>query len=453
MKSKGLKFVLVSLLFIAFVTVSIYAVYQFDIPGIISGFDSEKDPNDNEQEIPLTETELTDSIDSASDVPPDEPVSAGLGQVSYKPVDNVTLVETETWGLIPLNQIALMLSEKDDNLLEEVLELLKGEVVGEIDYLDMYQIEFTLTDEVSFNDLLTTVQGMEGVESAFPNMQDTGKAIEGTPCTPFTDPVFDSAGNRRPYEMIGMQDAWKIINLSGVKLNKTRVGVMDTALYTGSTETGGKTKIEGDTTDDPEKDANGNIEDGGHNHGTLVTHVIAANKENAGVAGIASILGDKLTVDVDDIYTGTSPTYVEAAADGSEEIYSAKYSNNRGYVIESLIKLHGQIKDGAKVINCSYGPTKPLDSNKWINKAYKKFFTKMAKDYPDVVFVAAAGNEGSADKSKGGISSENYYPGGLNLPNVITVGALNDDGSRASFSNFATGDGEVTLSAPGHNGC
>ncbi len=448
MKSKRLKFILVSMLFIAFVVGGVFAVYRTGIPGLLSELSSERNSNPSDNEDSKDKNDDPEDKNNEEMTSPSEEESeySDLGEVSYKPVDNDTLVDTDTWGPIPLNQIAVMFTEEDEDLLDEVLTLVSGKVVGGIDYIGLYQIEFAAMDATTFDLLLASVQVLEGVESAFPNSLVASQLINGQPCTPFNDPVFDTAGNRRPYEMIGMEGAWKIIKLSGVKLNKTRVGVMDTSLYSGSDELGGKTKFIGDSTKDAKEDSNGYIENNGNSHGTLVTHVIAANKDNGGVSGVASILGDKLTVEVEDIFTG--PEYTNSTTDDNE-LYVGQDTSSQSYVLQNLVKYHKLIKGGSKVINCSFNPRELVDDNKWVAQAYRKFFTKIAKDYPNVVIVASAGNHGNADKSAGAITSDNNFPGGLKLPNVITVGALNNDGSRADFSSFATGDAEVTLSAPG----
>ena len=41
---------------------------------------------------------------------------------------------------------------------------------------------------------------------------------------------------------------------------------------------------------------------------------------------------------------------------------------------------------------------------------WKKFYTKMAKDHPEVLFVFAAGNR------NGALDGRNYYPGGIPPP-------------------------------------
>jgi len=69
------------------------------------------------------------------------------------------------------------------------------------------------------------------------------------------------------------------------------------------------------------------------------------------------------------------------------------------------VDLIKQVKNNVKVINLSLGPDKPSTVNTAESQTYKRFFEKMNEDYPDVVFVAAAGNE------NGGLDGTNYWPG------------------------------------------
>jgi len=63
-----------------------------------------------------------------------------------------------------------------------------------------------------------------------------------------------------------------------------------------------------------------------------------------------------------------------------------------------------------------------------------------AHNAADILFIASAGNSNT---------SARFYPAGYDLPNVISVSAHNQQGSRASFANF--GRDWVHLSAPGVN--
>ena len=116
--------------------------------------------------------------------------------------------------------------------------------------------------------------------------------------------------------------------------------------------------------------------------------------------------------------------------------------DGKSYSIGSLVAITKQIEKGAKVINCSWGNS---DAHPKDVETYKRFFTKMAADHPDVLFVCSGGNGGSVmDGSK-------RFPSGLALDNMITVGALEKDGKTADYADKASDNYEITLGAPGSN--
>jgi len=94
------------------------------------------------------------------------------------------------------------------------------------------------------------------------------------------------------------------------------------------------------------------------------------------------------------------------------------------------------VDHGARVINASWGGGGTSDV---IQRAVAR------AEQHGVLFVAAAGNDGAAKPS---------FPANLNLANVLSVGALNPDGTLASFSNrgamvTAPGVGILSTTAPG----
>ncbi|MBN2259954.1 MAG: S8 family serine peptidase [Clostridiales bacterium] len=102
------------------------------------------------------------------------------------------------------------------------------------------------------------------------------------------------------------------------------------------------------------------------------------------------------------------------------------------------------VDSGATVINCSFG-LKKLDYNqKEIALLAKETFEKLEVLYPEVVIVAAAGNSSIA------LNGINNYPGGLPVDNLITVGAIDQQGKVASFTNTQGEGGEVTIAAYGN---
>lgn len=147
------------------------------------------------------------------------------------------------------------------------------------------------------------------------------------------------------------------------------------------------------------------------NHGTHVAGIIAANPNNSvGIAGVAS------NCDV--------------------EIMPVKALGGKSGTTNTA-KLIGAIeyaeKMGADVVNASWaGESGMLLIDGALNDTIKNC---------GMLFVCAAGNEGKNLDSKRVIPA--CYS---NLPNVITVGAMEPDGTKASYSNYGS---YVNLFAPG----
>jgi hypothetical protein len=373
--------------------------------------------------------------------------TAKEGLVTYKDVDPEYIVNTQKWGYVPANQVIIIFyDDVDKAAAQKAVQEMGGTIVGELEFINLYQVETADKTETDLNATLDAVSGMDGVELVFPNVPSFGSDATGTPCSPLKDPAYADPANAH-YNIIGMENAWKIIKGSGVLLNKVNVGVLDEAFYTGSDEFGGKVKLSGDTTDDPVK-KNNQIVNGGFTHGTKVAHVIGADSDNSGMVGVAGVLEDKLNINVKNVFDAT-PYYTSTQADAQDLTQFTDPASGVAYIDKTLVYLKKMVDDGATVINCSFNFKPPRDNYEPIVKAYEKFFKKMQETKPNIIFVASAGNSGNADKSQGALNGKNDCPAGIKLPNVITVGAVNNDGSRADFSSFASDDAEVTLSAPG----
>lgn len=97
--------------------------------------------------------------------------------------------------------------------------------------------------------------------------------------------------------------------------------------------------------------------------------------------------------------------------------------------------------NGAKISNNSYGST--VSNSEWANAGNKPLFDAIsAANDAGMLFVAAAGNSG-VDLNTEAYSS----PAGLELPNIISVAASDENDELARFSNF--GSSMVDLAAPG----
>lgn len=133
-------------------------------------------------------------------------------------------------------------------------------------------------------------------------------------------------------------------------------------------------------------------------HGTAVAGIVAAAGGAGGITGIAP--------DV--------------------RILPIKFMNGKtGKTSDAIEAINYARKLGVRVIVCSWGSSEysPL--------------LKEAMEESDIVFVCAAGNDGT---------SQYIYPAAFGLPNIISVAAADANGNLADFSNY--GD-RVDLAAPG----
>jgi len=382
----------------------------------------------------------------------DNPFGGGkgptLGTADTKLPDRAKLVQTAEWGEVPANQVCVLMNEDAGRSdAQKVAKALGGEIVGEVEYVGLYQIEFPGAAEADLAGAIATAESQPKVDGAFPNQQVYQDAeIWGKRVDPYDDPVYGgSAGDG--YKAIGVSKAWTYIKGAGVDLNNVRVGIVDDGIYMPGEGVenefeGGKVKIDFPDPDAGEN-ANPEIWDNGKtnpagSHGTGVSTIVGGNPDNGGASGVAGPLGDKLTISMINQYGGKYGD-VETAPDPNDPTKYV-YENGKTYADGSLVALTKQVEGGAKVINCSWGNSQAATSTV---AAYKRFFTKMAADHPDVVFVCSGGNGGNV------MNGARRIPSGLNVPNMITVGALDADGKTASYADKASGDYEITLGAPG----
>jgi subtilisin family serine protease len=115
---------------------------------------------------------------------------------------------------------------------------------------------------------------------------------------------------------------------------------------------------------------------------------------------------------------------------------------------EFLIFLGKSIEDaakrGVKVINLSLGLSfkKEKDGNGKMTKLFKNFET-MVNNHPEIVFVAASGNEAAWHDGEQRFN----FPCGINAQNMLCVSALNPKGQLASFTNIPLLDTPVVFAS------
>jgi len=384
--------------------------------------------NDEESNVRIAAAEVLGKIGDSGAETEGENVEATRTRSSdsVSVPDQESLIQTSDWGEVPSNQVIVVLKEgKGGSDADRIAASLGGQVVGYFGYINLYQIEIPTNTEEELKSAIDKAQQDPDVELAFPNqMTLDDMSFEGIQCSPLDDPVYTEKSRGKGYEMIGVQNAWDLMRASGLPISNVNVGVVDDGLYKGNDEFNGKTKIDTSVQDSELK----NAKDQFGSHGTRVMNILAANSDNGGMTGIASEpLKDKLTVSM---------------------------VNRRAYganAMGDLLAVNESLKKGAKIVSLSWGNTH-ADPN--TAKAYKNFFEKMVRDHPDVLFVSSAGNDGDV------VDGTRRYPSGLDLPNMITVGNVMNDGTRAagqkdedgikvSKSNMASANFEVTLAAPG----
>lgn len=144
-------------------------------------------------------------------------------------------------------------------------------------------------------------------------------------------------------------------------------------------------------------------------HGTHVAGTIAAAMNDFGVVGVAP--------DV--------------------KVMSLKFlgPDGSGDVAGAIAAIDYAAQQGVRILN-----------NSWGGYAYSQALADAIAARPEILFVAAAGNE-AFDMDDADPSTPVSYPGGLDMPNILTVAAVDNDGNLAEFSNY--GALKVDVAAPG----
>jgi RHS repeat-associated protein len=138
-------------------------------------------------------------------------------------------------------------------------------------------------------------------------------------------------------------------------------------------------------------------------HGTYIAGIIAAKSDTVGITGIAP----------------------------NVKVMPLKFINGQtGYTCDAIDAIEYAMQMGVKIINCSFGGT---DNN---------LALKDAMQNSGILFVVAAGNRG------GDIYSLPVYPAAFDMPNMLTVAAIDNYGVLAPFSTYGN---KIHVAAPGVN--
>ena len=255
--------------------------------------------------------------------------------------------------------------------------------------MQIFRIQFQEFDKI--DEIIAELQTIEAIEFA------EKEPILRTGFVP-NDPQH--VGNTKWYHnVVGSEAAWDISTGSSA----IKIAVVDNAVFAGHSDLttfAQRDVADNDNDPTPPLDANADF---GWSHGTHCAGLATADINNG--IGISSIGGN-----------------VELIA-----VKATRNSSGSGVVEESYAGVQWACQNGADVVSMSFG-----------GPSYSGSFQALINAYPDVVFLAAAGNDGNTSPQ---------YPGAYD--NVICVGSTNSNDSRSNFSNYNGSTQFVDIAAPG----
>jgi len=138
-------------------------------------------------------------------------------------------------------------------------------------------------------------------------------------------------------------------------------------------------------------------------HGTQVAGIIAAKANSSGISGVAP----------------------------NVKIMPLKFINGSvGYTCDAIAAIEFAMQHNVKIINCSFGGS---DNN---------LALKDAMQNSGILFICSAGNTGA------NVSVSPVYPACFDIPNVLSVAALDSKGVLANFTSYGS---TIDVAAPGVN--
>jgi len=352
-------------------------------------------------------------------------VPFAVSATSAAPVEEDDVVEAPEGGRVVVNQILIMTeSDGAEAIAEEVARVVGGEVVGRIPSISAFQIQVATHSLDELDELIERARRVPGVIEAGRHTvlesEAGGHDVSGL-----------AEADRWPFDRVRIEAAWDLLEL------RLQVGELDLLLS-----------------------GVGAIEDG----------VCFHHKEFAGYAGGGTVGGNALRApnDCADQH-GSGVASILLAADGNGDVtgllsgvepahFNLMLPAARGvYTVFSFVARLDQLLElGVRALNLSFGSTRssqrqadgsPLTDNAHPVGAiayridrflYERFFNRAARDVPTATFVASAGN--------GNTNAAGHYPGGMGLPNLITVAAIDHADDRCWFSNYGEA---VDIAAPG----
>lgn len=261
---------------------------------------------------------------------------------------------------------------------------------GKKELMKIYRVQFS--DFSKIDELVEKLKKLDFIEFA------EKEPIYKTTFVP--NDTYHNGTDKWYHTLVGSEAAWNIsLGRNGVK-----VAIIDNAVFAGHADVTTFKQYDVADNDNNATPPLTYTQDQGWSHGTHCAGLATADINNSN--GIASLGGN-----VELIAVKATPNN---APNGNSIWY--------GYA-----GVQWACQNGAHVVSMSYGGT-----------GYSAAMQALIDAYPDVVFLAAAGNDGNTTVQ---------YPAGFN--NVIGVGSVNSNDSRSSFSNYNGATPFVDIAAPG----
>ena len=256
--------------------------------------------------------------------------------------------------------------------------------------MNIYRIYFT--DDANINEYLNQLQKVSEVLYA------EKEPIYSTGFVP-NDPNHTGT-NKWYHTLVGSENAWNISQGN----NSVKIAIVDNAVYSTHTDLTAFKQYDVADNDNNAAPPSTHTQDAGWSHGTHCAGLATADINNAiGIAGLG----------------------------GNVELIGVKCTPNNASSSGSVWYGYGGVQwaceNGAHVVSMSFGGTSPSQA-----------FQNLINAYPNIVFMAAAGNSNTTTL---------HYPGAYN--NVICVGSVDANDQRSSFSNYNGATPYVDIAAPG----
>lgn len=303
--------------------------------------------------------------------------------IFYAPLDPDRLVTSSTGAQFPVDELILRMSPDTPAVdVASVVTQLGGTLVGQIPPLGIYQVRVSAETEAELMAVIDTAAALPGVLAAYENA--LANKLSNDACFDEEDDNFDGWNWKSRCALTEIQYFALVPIMAEFEgLSPVRVTNLE-YIHLPTDQFDDAPKLSFPEIVTPPKD------DG---HGTITGGLMAADQGDASIGGVAStVLGDRLEL----VLTPESSTVIE---------------------LDALLYI-AVAHAGVDVVNMSFAWTtlgKRPHPQRVVTEA-RHTMTRAMQTFPDVLFVSAAGNEATE------ITEMNFAPGGIQLPNHITVG-------------------------------